>query len=322
MCFIAVASGRRVAYHGSMSDANPGPVPAVTLAALLARHGLAGRAVQLLPHTGRDSLIYLLGDDLVLRVALHDPPPYAATRAEAVAVPVARAAGVRAPAALAVDLTGELLAGPYVIYERLPGAPFAGVPEQHPAAPAVWRAVGHDLALLHTWVERGGPAESLWTDEPIPDPDPRPWLDELVAAGAVPPGMAPALFGWIDRLAPASVPALPRCFTHGDVQVGNLMVAATDDTLVYTGLIDWGGAGWGDPLWDFAAVPLRAVPFLLNGYQAVAPPPGAPATRPRIAWRHLQLALFLLRQGTVPDPSRREARLARLLDGLAALLTS
>ena len=37
--------------------------------------------------------------------------------------------------------------------------------------------------------------------------------------------------------------------------------------------------------------------------------------------RNLQLALFLLRRGTVSDPARRAVRLARLLDGLAFLLT-
>jgi hypothetical protein len=67
-------------------------------------------------------------------------------------------------------------------------------------------------------------------------------------------------------------------------------------------------------------VALRAVPVLLDGYQAVAPLPGLPDTRARIAWRHLQLGLFLLRRGTLPDPARRAARLARLLDGLAFLL--
>jgi hypothetical protein len=67
-------------------------------------------------------------------------------------------------------------------------------------------------------------------------------------------------------------------------------------------------------------VPLAKSPCIEEGYAAVAPVPGLPETRARIAWRHLQLALFLLRQGTVPDSARRAARLARLLDGLAFLL--
>ena len=313
-------TGGRVVYHGGMSVVNTGPLTPDTLAAILARHGLGGRAVQPSPHPGRDSLIYLLGDDLVLRVPVNDPSPFMATRTEAVAVPVARAVGVRAPALIALDLTGELISGPYLIYERLPGVPFATVPEPHPHAPAMWRAVGHDLALLHTQVARTGPAGALWTDEPFPDPDPRPWLAELAEAGIVSPAVARDLFAWLARLAPATVPALPRRFTHGDVQVGNLMVAPAGAALVYRGLIDWGGAGWGDPLWDFAAVALRAVPLMLEGYQAVAPLPGLPETRARIAWHHIQLALFLLRQGTLPDPARRAARFARLLDGLAFLL--
>jgi aminoglycoside phosphotransferase (APT) family kinase protein len=303
-----------------MSTANAAPVPPETLAAILARHRLGRRTVQPLPHPGRDSLIYLLGDDLILRVPINDPPPFVATQTEAVAVPVARAVGVRAPALIAVDVTGELIPGPYLIYERLPGVPFAAVPEQHPQAPEVWRAVGHDLALLHTRVSRSSPAGRLWPDTPFPDPDPRPWLAELAEGGTVPPGVARDLFAWLERLAPATMPALLPCFTHGDVQVGNLMVAPAGDGLVYQGLVDWGGAGWGDPLWDFAAVALRAVPLMLDGYQAVAPVPGLPDTRARIAWRHLQLGLFLLRRGTLPDPAQRAARLARLLDGLAFLL--
>ena len=32
-------------------------------------------------------------------------------------------------------------------------------------------------------------------------------------------------------------------------------------------MIDWGDAGWGDPMLDFSAVPLAAVPPMLAGYR-------------------------------------------------------
>jgi hypothetical protein len=39
----------------------------------------------------------------------------------------------------------------------------------------------------------------------------------------------------------------------------------------YLALLDWGSAGCGDVAWGFAGVPLRAAPWLLAGYRAVAP---------------------------------------------------
>jgi hypothetical protein len=84
--------------------------------------------------------------------------------------------------------------------------------------------------------------------------------------------------------------------------------------LDYLALIDWGSAGWGDPAWDFAGVPLRAVPWMLAGYRQVAPLDGDETAEARILWRHLQLALFLLRRGPVPGRAWAERPLAMLLE--------
>src|SRR5438067_1611974 len=76
----------------------------------------------------------------------------------------------------------------------------------------------------------------------------------------------------------------------------------------------WGSSGWGDPAWDFAGVPLRAVPLLLQGYRTAAALDGEATAEARILWRHLQLALLVLRRGPLPGRSWAERPLAMLLE--------
>jgi hypothetical protein len=61
------------------------------------RHHLAGRTFKPLPSIGVFNAIYLVGDDLVLRIPRQHPHFVAALTKEAIAVPAARAAGVRTP---------------------------------------------------------------------------------------------------------------------------------------------------------------------------------------------------------------------------------
>jgi len=66
-----------------------------TLHKIAERHQLAGRTFRPLPASGVFNAIYLVGDDLVLRVPRNHPHFVAALAKEAIAVPAARAAGVR-----------------------------------------------------------------------------------------------------------------------------------------------------------------------------------------------------------------------------------
>jgi aminoglycoside phosphotransferase (APT) family kinase protein len=293
-------------------------VPAAAAQAILARLGLGPRPVTLLARSGSGNSAYLLGDDLVLRVPHADPARVAGAAVEAVAVPVARAAGVRTPVLVAFDDSRELLPVPYSVYERVPGVPLVTLDLPPTATPEVWQELGHDLALLHTRVSQEGPGGRLWSDAPPDDPDPRPWLEELAVAGY----FAPADAGWLrdllDRLAPAARAPVPRRFTHGDVSAANILVDPAAQA--YLALIDWGGAGWGDPAWDFAPLSLWAAPFVLEGYRAVAAEAGAAPTRERIAWRYTQLALFILRHRHPVSTPAATVTVSRLLDGLRFLL--
>lgn len=261
----------------------------------------------LLPEVGIFNRIYLLGEDFVLRVPRDHPISAADARKEAVAVPAAREAGVRTPRMLAFDETLDLLPVPYSIYERVRGETLGLLDRDPAASPGVWRELGHDLALLHSGVSEDGPVAGLEMDEM---PDPRPWPAELAEAGYFTATEAGWLESWLGRLAPEA-PA-PRRFLHGDSQATNVMVEA--GSLEYVAVLDWGSCGWGDPAWDFAGVPLRVVPAMLEGYGTVAPFDGDENVEARILWRHLQLSLYLLRREPQPGRSWAERPLGMLLD--------
>jgi aminoglycoside phosphotransferase (APT) family kinase protein len=121
------------------------------------------------------------------------------------------------------------------------------------------------------------------------------------------------LTSWLERLRPYLDEPVTPAFLHGDVQMSNVMVGSD---LRFLALLDWGGAGWGDPAHDFAGVPLRAVPFMLEGYQQVWPEAMYEAMAGRILHRHLHLALFLLRRQPQPMRSWAERPQSMMLDVL------
>jgi Ser/Thr protein kinase RdoA (MazF antagonist) len=121
----------------------------------------------------------------------------------------------------------------------------------------------------------------------------------------------------LEVLAPAALAQVPERFLHGDVQATNVMVRPASRE--YLALIDWGGAGWGDPAHDLAGFPLRAVPWVLAGYREVAPKADK-TMEARLLWRHLQLALFLLQRPPQPGRSWAERPVAMLLEILRFFL--
>ena len=282
-------------------------LPQHVLRKIADRHG-AGSASRL-PEVGIFNAVFLLGDDLVLRVPREHPAFVAAVRKEAVAVPAARAVGVRTPRLVEFDDSLALLPVPYLIYERVRGETLGTIEGDPVDLPEVWRELGRDLALLHTGVREEGEIAAL-RSEPLPDP--RPWTEELARDGQISAVEAGWLAGWLDRLAPAVLASVPERFLHGDVQSTNVMVGP--ETRDYLAVLDWGDAKWGDAAWDFAGVPLRAVPFLLEGHRAVAPVDGDETAEARILWRHLQLALYLLRRPPQPGRSWAERPVAMLVE--------
>src|SRR4029079_10027840 len=134
------------------------------------------------PEVGIFNAIYGFGTDLILRIPRNHPAFTNAAHKEALAVPTARAAGVRTPALIAFDVSLELLPVPYTIYERVHGETLGLLDHEPGDTPAAWRELGRDLALLHIQVMAHGPIAQVQIERL---PDPRPWLDEIAQEGYV-----------------------------------------------------------------------------------------------------------------------------------------
>jgi hypothetical protein len=185
------------------------PFPALSddlLHTIAERHGVAGAAIARLPEVGIFNAIYALGRDRILRIPRNHPAFTDAARKEALAVPAARAAGVRTPELIAFDESLELLSVPYTIYERVHGETLGLLDHEPGDSPAAWRELGRDLALLHTHTTSQGPIAEV---ELKGLTDPRLWLDQIAQEGYFTPMEARWLRDWLDRLAPAGGGATP-----------------------------------------------------------------------------------------------------------------
>jgi aminoglycoside phosphotransferase (APT) family kinase protein len=282
--------------------------------AIGARHGLGDRTLTPIPHAGIINAVYVLGDDLVLRIPRDHPAHIEQARVEAVAIPAAREAGVRTPALVAYDDACDLLPVPYLLVERVHGQTFGALDLEPGATPDVWREVGRELALLHVSAGPAGPLGEPWVRG-----DPRDLVERRATDGWFTGLEARWLSAWLERLAPAALdrPRVER-FLHRDVQTTNVVVGS--ESLDYVAILDWGCASRGDPAWDFFGMPLRAVPLLLEGHRDVAPLDGDDTAEGRILWRHLQASLAVLPRGATPGMSSGEHPIAWLLEVLRFFL--
>lgn len=283
-------------------------LPAATLGAIAARHGLTGQAIAPLPNLGIFNAIFAVGESVVLRVPRQHPAFVEATRKEGVVVPAARRAGVRTPELLAFDDTLDLLPVPYGLYERVRGDTLELLGLDAAATPDVWHEVGRDLARLHGGVERT-PALAALALEDLPDPEP--WPQELAEQGWLGTSEARWLSAWLEHLRDLAGPNQAEVLRHGDLQGTNLMVGPARE---YLALLDWGACGWGDAAHDFAGVPQDAVPFMLRGYREERAIPDDGTFEARIVRRQLHIALFLLRRPPQPGKSWAERPLGMMLD--------
>jgi aminoglycoside phosphotransferase (APT) family kinase protein len=301
-----------------MSLPNFPEVSSDTLQNIAEQHHLGVHTFKRLPSIGIFNAIYLLGDNLILRIPRNHPHFVAALAREAIAVPAARAAGVRTPRQIVYDDSLRLIPVPYVVYERIHGEVLQSLTCGPATTAAVYREVGRDLARLHAGVGPDGPAGQL--GEPnLPQGDPRPLAMELAAAGYFSIAEARWLEHWLDQLPPIMQAAHARRFLHGDTQATNILVRP--DSLEYLALIDWGGCGWGDPAVDFSGMPLRAVPAVLAGYREIAVLPNDEAAEGRILRYHLHFALMHVRDEPQPLRSWGERPLGYLLEVMHFLLT-
>ena len=225
------------------------PLPADFPRKIAVRHGLRIGGLSRLADLGIFNAIYLLGSRYVLRVPRDAPPFVGAIGKESVAVPAARAAGVRTPALVAFDDSLEILPVPYAIYERVRGDTLGLLDLRTKDTPAVWDEVGRDLARLHEGVSEDGPTAGL---EPELRPDPRSLPDELASAGYFTSLEARWLSGWLERLAPVALAPLASRFLHGDLQTTNVMFGTQKGGPPFAA-IDWEdvsvGPGAADVAW-------------------------------------------------------------------------
>jgi aminoglycoside phosphotransferase (APT) family kinase protein len=249
--------------------------------ALFARYGVSG-PWEPLPSTGLANCIYATRD-VVLRVATDHPDGVPDARTESIAAPIAYAAGIVTPRLIAFDDTRTLVQRPFSLWERVHGETLGLVNLPHRQRADVWRAVGHELARLHERV-RECPDPNGYLDNPTREQDLGAILKRLVDARRVDDHTARRIERLIAELRPHLAEGVKTRFIHGDVHAMNVMCSSHGQLLA---IIDWGDAGWGDPAMDFGAIPLDAVTYALEGYEAEAPGALAGCPEARFVWDRL-----------------------------------
>ncbi|MEV6282979.1 aminoglycoside phosphotransferase family protein [Kribbella sp. NPDC051770] len=218
--------------------------------AVAAGHGVPGREVAELPG-GVANQVFGLGAGLILRIP-RSAEFVADLAKEAALIPVARAAGVRTPAVVeraSISLDG--VPTPYVLMERVHGWDHLTRP-----SPAIWPAVGREIALLHR-------VESL-PEVPEDGISSGRAAEELVDGGRLDAETGRWLQGWMDELRQRFDENSPNVLLHGDLASQNLMVG---DDGELAALIDWGDAAWGPRGMEFAKLRLEDVVRVLPSYK-------------------------------------------------------
>jgi aminoglycoside phosphotransferase (APT) family kinase protein len=251
---------------------------------ILAAHGIHDPWFAL-PATGVANRIYATRD-VVLRIATDHPDAIVDAFTESVAAPVAHAAGILTPRLIAFDASHALIDRPYSIWERVHGQTFGLASLSATQSREVWTQVGQQLALLHQTVT-ACPDPNNYLDTPGRDLDLSELLTEYVNTTQPRAEEIRAIERLIADLQPyITLPEPSPCFLHNDLHDRNLMCGASGGLLA---LIDWGDAGWGDPVLDFAPIPPAALPFVLEGYGPTARL--GPNYEARIRWDQLAHAL-------------------------------
>lgn len=218
-------------------------------------------------------------DDLCVKVPHDSPGAVSSCLTHAAVAPAARRLGVRCPEVLTVHHLADVPV-PLVVSRFAPGEPLPRAEQQ----PAVWQEVGRDLARLQRATREQVDVE-LRTFTQHDEVDPRRLAEALRGADRLDDALGRTVLRLRNRLVDHVLPDDRPVLCHGDVHTENVLV----DRGRYTGLLDFAGAGWIDSAWDFATVPLPAVPRVVEGYRDAG---GAvDGLVPRIAWCRLQLAL-------------------------------
>ncbi|HEY6737524.1 MAG TPA: aminoglycoside phosphotransferase family protein, partial [Actinopolymorphaceae bacterium] len=217
------------------------------------------------PVQGAVNDVWFLGDGLVARIPRGGGAPWAELEKEAAVIPIARRVGVRTPAVVTYDKSCTVVSVPYLVVERVHARDLAALNVGPRAAAGVYRSVGRSLAALHS-ARRStvGSLTGVVTDE---GGDPREVVERLAIDGYLDVQQARWLAGWFTALERRRPVDVEPVLIHGDVAPQNILVDRESRDLA--ALVDWGDAAWADPAVDFAKVPLRAVPYVLEGYRSV-----------------------------------------------------
>lgn len=284
------------------------------LAAIAAMHGLPAPQSVPEPWTGAASDVYPLGD-VVVKIPFDRPDTIVAVEIDAAMNSYARSLGVAAPELLAFDDSRQAVPVPLAIFRRVEGAPLDPA-RRDDAARGAWEEAGRQLARVHAVTDRDDVPIALREFRQSPEVDPRPWVDDLAGAGRLSGDDAGWLRALLDRLAPAALAAVPVVLCHGDANAANVLVDA--ETGEFRALIDWAGAGWLDPVWDFAGVPLDVVPWMLAGHREVAPLPLDDTAEARILWCQVQTRLYAARSAPEGDARVDVAQICRFARAMGA----
>lgn len=182
-----------------------------------------------------------------------------------------RQEGVAAPEIVAFDVDGHRLGRPYVLLSRLSGGPC----ENDDLALV---EAGRQLRMVHgIRVDRFGFFKGAGTGHVPPTAPQQAWsdvfagilpdLDTLEAEGVLQVALADRLRGAVTSHPWAETSAGPGVLLHGDLYPRHVFT----DGARLTGIIDWGDAAVGDPLFDLGRLSRagsQAFDLVLRGYQA------------------------------------------------------
>ncbi len=208
------------------------------------------------------NFVYAVGDDLILRVNRPDRDTEDAYT-EAVAVPVVRAAGIKAPELVVFDDSRDAVDSVFTVYARAAGDALGTVRVEQSELPSLYHELGREIGRLHTRVTHVEDPNG-WLDY-AEYHDPRGVIETAFSAGRIDRVSSDWLIKWTDAIAPRLNFDVPRVFVHNDLHAGNTMVLQSP--LRLSSVIDWGDAAWFDPMVDFETMPVWCVPWALSGYR-------------------------------------------------------
>lgn len=245
-----------------MTRFGPCEIPDEQVRAFLDRHGLSTERLEPLTSQAVVNWVFL-ADDFVLRI---NKPEIETDDAytELVAVPAVRAAGIDTPELLVFDDSRAIIDSVVTVYRRAPGVALGRISVSLSELPGMYRQLGREVFRI----------QSLVTDVPDPgnklDPfevaNPREALARERAQSHIDQVSADWINLWLDDLETALIPDEPKVFAHQDLHAFNTLVET--NPLKLQCVIDWGDAGWAPTYEDFNAVPVWAVPWMIDGYES------------------------------------------------------